>query len=202
MEPNHVTAIIGVILLTVAGVGLATIEEKPAATNVTTHRYHLSFPLSDGSVTNTATVQDGATQTFQLAVADSNLTIATFVAKWTDSPPSRLASAATVSIQLMDPTGKQVGGVQSTDGATGINIPGGPQNEVPAEANISYSSEAKAWDYVLVHYPATANGTGNWKVTISCTRGGFHPVRAGSVAVDVELGYQFYKADLKEAVKG
>jgi hypothetical protein len=183
-------------------VGLATIEEKPAATNVTTHRYHLSFPLSDGSVTNTATVQDGATQTFQLPVEDSNLTIATFVAKWTDSPPSRLASAATVSIQLMDPTGKQVGGVQSTDGTTGINIPGGPQNEVPAEANISYSSEAKAWDYVLVHYPPTANGKGNWKVTISCTRGGFHPVRAGSVAVDVELGYQFYKADLKEAVKG
>ena len=77
---------------------MTTIEEKPAAATVTTHRYHLSFPLSDGSVTNTATVQDGATQTFQLAVADANLTIVTFVAKWTDSPPSRLASAATVSI--------------------------------------------------------------------------------------------------------
>lgn len=201
MEPNHVTAIIGVLLLTIAGVGGATIVEKPAGPRVTGHTYHLSFPLTDGSLSDKATVQDGASADIQLPLTEANLTLVVFAATWTDSPPSRFASAATVSISLSDPSGAQVGSGQGTDGTKGVAIPVGAPNAVPPEKNISASSEATAWDYVLVHFPANVTGTGNYKVTISCTRGGFHPLRDGSVSVNVEMVYKFYRADLKEVTK-
>jgi len=202
MEPNHVTAIIGVILLTVAGIGGATIVEKPAATNVTTHKYHLTWQMAGGAQTMSTTVTDGATQQITLTVQDANVTVVALAATWVDNPPSRLASAATVSISLADPNGTQAGTGQGTDGGTGIGIDAGVQNEVPKEANITAGSLAEAWDKVLVNYPPAAKGTGPWKITISSTRGGFHPLRNGSVTVGIVLEYVTYKADLKEAVKG
>jgi len=202
MEPNHLTAIIGVIMLTLAGTGLAVIEENPKAPTVTTHKYHLTWQMAGGAEVMSAGVTDGTSQQMALTIKAENVTVVALAAKWVDHPPSRFASAASVSISLTDPNGTQAGTAQGTDGGAGLGIDAGVQNEVPKEANISASSLSKAWDVVLVKYPPATKGTGAWKITISTTRGGFHPLRSGSVTVDIVLEYITYKADLKEAVKG
>jgi hypothetical protein len=200
MQPNQLTAIIGVILLVVAGSGLATVQEKPRTPVVSTHKYTLTFQMSAGTQSASASVTDGASQTVQINVKDYNLTVFALAAKWTDNKPLLVTQSATVMFQLTDPAGKQAGTAQGTDGSAGIAMVV-PENAVPSPDNITASNEAKAWQEVLRMDPPATNGTGDWKLTISCQRGGFHPLRSGSVTVTIGVGYEFYLADLKEAGK-
>jgi len=197
MEPNHFTAIIGAVLLIIAGTGLAVVEEPQQAPRVTSHKYHLTFPMADGTETSAGTANDGQTSEALVTVDTLNLTIVGVIVRWTDNQP-RFTQAAMVSVQVKDPSGTQVGAGQGQDGGTGVVIPAGPMNEVPQDDNITASSEARAWAKVLDNYPPVSNGTGGWKLTITVTRGGFHPIRSGSVDFTIDLTYQFYQADLEE----
>jgi hypothetical protein len=197
MEPNHVTAIIGAVLLIIAGTGLFVVEEPSGKNQVTSHKYHLTFPLTNDKETSAGTANDGQTSEALVTVDTLNLTIAGVIVRWTDNQP-RFTQAAMVSVQVNDPSGTQVGAGQGQDGGTGVVIGAGLLNEVPPEDNITASSEARAWAKVLDDYPTVSNGTGGWKLTITVTRGGFHPIRSGSVDFTIDLIYQFYQADLEE----
>jgi len=199
MQPNQLIAIIGVILLVIAGSGLATVKEKPRTPVVLTHKYTLTFQMSAGTQSASASVADGASQQVQINVKDNNLTVFVLAAKWTDNKAVYMSSA-TVLFQLTDPAGKQAGTAQGTDGSVGIGM-AVPENAVPSGDNITAPNLAKAWEEVLKMDPPATNGTGTWKLTISCQRGGFHPLRSGSVSVTIAVGYEFYMADLREAGK-
>jgi hypothetical protein len=199
MQPNQLTAIIGVILLVVAGSGLATVKEKPRTPIVLTHKYELTFEMSASTQTASASVADGASQQVQINVKENNLTVFVLVAKWTDNKAVYMSSA-TVLFQLTDPSGKQAGTAQGTDGSTGIGIVV-PENAVPSGDNITAPNLAKAWEKVLNMDPPATNGTGTWKLSISCQRGGFHPLRSGSVSVTIAVADEYYLANLREAGK-
>jgi|GEM_PF-6860966 len=196
MQPNHLTAIIGVVLLIVAGAGLGTIEEKPAATNAGALKYHVSFPLYNGSQGTAGSVSDGATVVTIITVDQPNITFVALNVIWRDNAPLR-TPAATVSVQMSDPNGTQVGAGSGSDGTKGITINAGPQATAPAEYDIKASSEAQAWKKVLDAHTPTTNGTGGWKITVSVTRGGFHPLRKGSVDVNLGLLLTTYQAQVK-----
>jgi hypothetical protein len=196
MQPNHLTAIIGAAMLIVAGVGLFSIEEKPATTNTGVLKYHVSFPISVGGSGTTVSVNDGATVEAMITLDQPNMTFVGLVVTWTDHAP-RFTSASTVSVQLNDPNGTQVGAGTGTDGAKGYGIIGGPQASPPADYDIKARSESQAWQKVLDANPPMVNGTGGWKMKVSVTRGGFHPLRSGSADVTLDIVCNYYQADVK-----
>ncbi len=196
MQPNHFTAIIGAAMLIVAGVGLFTIEEKPQGDQGTTWKFHVSFPISEGSQGSLVTVNDGATAEAAITLDQPNMTFVGLVVTWVDHVP-RFTSAAMVSVQLNDPNGTQVGAGSGTDGSKGFAVIGGPQASPPADYDIKARSETQAWQKVLDANPPMVNGTGDWKMKVSVTRGGFHPLRAGSADVSLELMFSYYQAELK-----
>jgi hypothetical protein len=196
MQPNHLTAIIGAAMLIVAGVGLFTIEEKPQGDQGTTWKFHVSFPITDSSKSTVVSVNDGASADAMITLDQPNMTFVGLSVKWQDNMP-RFTSAATVSVQVSDPNGTSAGEGSGTDGAKGFAINAGPQATAPAEYDIKASSEGQAWQKVLDANTPTTNGTGGWKMRVSVTRGGFHPLRSGSADVTVELIFSYYQADLK-----
>ena len=202
MRPNHLTAIIGVVLLLVAGAGLGAIEEKPQASHTGALKFHVSFPLHNGSEGTAGSVSDGATVTTIINVNHPNITFLALKVIWRDNAP-RLTSAATVSVQMADPNGTQVGTGSGSDGTTGFTINGGAQTNAPADYDLKANSLTQAWQKVLDANPSNSNGTGGWKITVSATRGGFHPLRKGSVDINLEMLNTTYQAEVKlvEAAK-
>jgi hypothetical protein len=196
MQPNHLTAIVGAAMLIAAGIGLFTIEEKPQGDQGTTWKFHVSFPIQEGSSSTTASVNDGASVDVMISLDQPNMTFVGLLVTWADNAP-RFTSAATVTVQLSDPNGTQAGAGTGTDGSKGLAIPAGPQATAPAEYDIKASSEGHAWQRVLDDNPPMVNGTGGWKMKVTVSRGGFHPIRSGSADVTLDLIFSYYQADLK-----
>jgi len=196
MQPNHFTAIIGAAMLIVAGVGLVIVEEEPQGDQGTTWKFHVSFPITDSGQSSVVSVNDGASVDAMITLDQPNMTFVGLSVKWQDNMP-RFTSAATVSVQLSDPNGTQAGAGSGTDGVKGLAIVAGPQATAPDEYDIKAGSENQAWQKVLDANPPMVNGTGGWKMRVSVTRGGFHPLRSGSADVSLELIFSYYQADLK-----
>ena len=191
MQPNHLIALVGVLLIASSVTGLVVVKEKlPGESNQWDFKtYHASFPTAKGSVTDSGSTADGGTGSSTLTIEDVNLTGGTLRISWTDNQP-RFRPSASVSVDVQGPQ-DQAGSGQGSSGSISIDL--GPFSTAPNETDIEALTIEDATKDAFENNPATTTGTGDWTITLTVTRSGFAgPFRQGSVDWTMTIEYENY----------
>lgn len=193
MQPNHLIAIVGVVLIATSVAGLIVIEESRPGEGYNWHlkTFGLQFPITQAEVSGSGTTADSSSDSVTLRISERNLTEATLNFNWVDNRPLLSRTAATVTVGYNGPQG-QTGSDSSDSGSITFEL--GGLNSAPNETEVEAETAEEAVESGYELNPPTTEGTGDWEITVSVERQGFLPrPRPGSVDWVIVIDFSSYE---------